>query len=87
MRVVLGKSDNDQKPFQYILKVVAGVRRQQNGWVQMNRIDMDYERGTLVKHFIRTNSHSWTDINIDTRTYNIQQVAEEVCQRYTRICD
>jgi hypothetical protein len=80
---------NDQKPLQWILKVMGAQQL-----VEMNRIDFAYDNGMLVKHYLRSNSFSWTTTDTkgnhtfpDERTHNIQRVSDEVCQRYTPICD
>lgn len=75
-RVRRGLHDDDQKTLQSILKEPKIMKH-----VKPVSGELGYENGSIVKHFIRTTSASWTQ-NADDRLRAIQEQSNRILERY-----
>ena len=49
-------------------------------------VENDFSNGTIV-HVMRPDAATWIDVNVTSRVETIQKYANEVCERYTPVCE
>jgi hypothetical protein len=84
IRVGLSRGEiehGDQHYLQVALKQWGG-----ESYVHSLPIEFKYEKGTIVKHFIRQDMTLWDDQDLSSREELIKNTRDEVCERHPSSC-
>ena len=76
------KKHGDQHYLQVILKQGDG-----HAHVQALPTEFKYEKGTVVKHFLRAKSSHWNNTGIDEREESILSIIRDICARHQSECE
>jgi hypothetical protein len=88
LRMWSGRGDDDQAPLQSILKKDLDATKRERVVYAISK-EFAYDNGLFVKHFIRPARSAW-NVSERTQQYRLtkmQQAAEEVCSRYSSVCN
>jgi hypothetical protein len=81
LRYLTFRSDNDQRPLQFVLQEWPVLRQ---SILAATKKYFYYDQGQVVKHFMRSNDQAWEDSNSSgesrDRIQKIRQQVLEVCQ-------
>jgi hypothetical protein len=80
--VAAHKKHGDQHYLQVVLKRGDG-----HAYVQALPTEFKYEKGTVVKHFLRAKSSHWNNTGIDEREESILSIIRDICARHPSDCE
>jgi hypothetical protein len=80
--VAAHKKHGDQHYLQVVLKEGDG-----HAHVQALLTEFKYEKGTVVKHFLRAKNSHWNNTRIDEREESILGIIRDICTRHQSDCE